>query len=296
MLTRRLAAAVLSVSLLLAGPALAASPTSLFKPGEFKGKKILIASYYTEVPTLPLDYVPPILREMGFTVETRVGNEHLPSLEKYDQLWIISGGGGSSFSGSDAEKIRGFLAHGKGVYVLADNTPYTTEANVVGKALHSINLVGDYTGMKMVKVMQRGEIEKLIKKAFDKQDFDKLAEYRRAGYLDGTLYAEDHELLTGISAIYEGGTICHPSASPDLSVILSASDNQPLVAVSTKDSQRIIYDCGWTRLYYEWEKHAATSTLWYQNVAAYLMGKRRADLAERPSEVGGSGSKVSVQK
>jgi len=51
---------------------------------------------------------------------------------------------------------------------------------------------------------------------------------------NGKLYAEDHELLTGITQLYEGITLCHMTESPDLDVILRASDNQSLVAVSKK--------------------------------------------------------------
>ncbi len=268
------------VPLVLVAALLSAAPqTALFSPGEFKGKKILIASYYMDVPELPLSHVPGILREMGFEVTVRSSRAPLPPLAGFDQLWVISGGTPSEFGAEDVAAVKAFLARGKGVYVLADNTPYTTEANTIAKGLHGIHMEGDYTGMKMVSVLSQAQVKKLLDDAMAKQDMKKLVEYRRAGFFNGTFYAEDHELLTGIREIYEGGTICHPDPSPDLQVILSASNNMPLVAVSKKDSQRMLYDCGWTRLYHEWESHADTSTRWYQNVAAYLMGKRRADLA-----------------
>ena len=259
--------------------ALAAVPT-LSRPGEFEGKKLLIANYYTEVPTLPLERVPPILRKMGFTVDIAQNPRSLPALEPYEQLWIISGGGGSSFGEGDTRALRKFLERGKGVYVLADNTPYTTEMNVVSQALHRFSVAGDYMGMKMVTVMSRQQIQAMIAEATQREDFEKLAEYRRAGYFNGTFYAEDHELLTGIERIYEGGTICHPDTTQGMKVVLSSSNNLPLVFLPTNTSQRMIYDCGWTRLYHDWDTHAESSTRWYQNVAAYLMGKRRADLPQ----------------
>ena len=263
---------------LAAVPTLAGRPTELSRSGEFRGKKLLIANYYTEVPTLPLERVPPILREMGFTVDIAQNPANLPPLGSYDQLWIISGGGGSSFGKRDVDALRKFVERGKGLYVLADNTPYTTEMNVVSQALHQFSVSGDYIGMKMVTVMSRSQIEAMIAKATEQGDFEKLAEYRRAGYFNGTFYAEDHELLTGIEKIYEGGTICHPDVTRGLNVILSSSNNLPLVFLPSDRSQHMIYDCGWTRLYYDWDTHAASSTRWYQNVAAYLMGKRRTDL------------------
>ena len=70
---------------LAAVPTLAGRPTELSRSGEFRGKKLLIANYYTEVPTLPLERVPPILREMGFTVDIAQNPANLPPLGSYDQ-------------------------------------------------------------------------------------------------------------------------------------------------------------------------------------------------------------------
>ena len=257
---------------------LVAAPTKeLSKPSEFTGRRLLIANYYTPSPSLPLQHVPAILKEMGFTVEIAQNPPLLPDLEGVDQLWLISGAG-TSLNPRDIAALREYVRSGKGLYVLADNTPYTRQMNDVASALHGFTVSGHYNGMKMVTVMSRGEIERLIEDAKKKGDYDKLAEYRRAGYFNGTFYAEDHELLTGIEQIYEGGTICHPSRTAGLNVILSASNNLPLVFLPNDKKERIVYDCGWTRLYYQWKTHEASSEQWYQNVAAYLMGKRRKDL------------------
>ncbi|MHB8876377.1 MAG: hypothetical protein ACYC8T_22010 [Myxococcaceae bacterium] len=253
------------------------------RPGEFKGKKILMVTWYSEGGTpesAPLDRVPGVLRRMGFTVDLRVSPKELPPLDGYDQLWLIAGGGGSNFGAKDLERIQSFLARGKGLYSLNDNTPYTSEGNVLGKGLHGIHMQGGYVGQQMIHVVSPGTVKKLVEEAYASGNLDKLADLRRAGYLNGKLYAEDHELLSGIERIYEGSTICAISASPDLEVILRASDNQSLVAVSTKKGETMLYDCGFTRLYYQWDQHADTATRWYQNVAAYLQGKRRADLAQ----------------
>ncbi len=251
------------------------------KPEDFKGKKILIACYYWEgnaVDSVPMNNVPAVLRKLGFTVDVLKSPPHLPSLTPYDEVWIVSGSGGP-FDTSDAAKIKTFLDSGKGVYVMADNTPYIHEANVIGGLLHGISFDGAYLGDKTINVVPPGTIKKLIDEAMKKEDMEKLIEYRRAGWFNGKLYAEDHELLTGISQIYEGCTLSSMTASPDLEVIIRASDNNPLVSVSTKPEQRIVYDGGFTRLYYRWNEHAEISTLWYRNIAAYLLGKRRVDLA-----------------
>jgi hypothetical protein len=252
------------------------------KPGEFKGKKILIACWYWEgqsPDSVPLNYVPKVLREMGFTVDISRSPAHLPELSGYDELWLVSGSGGT-FDKDDVAKVKKYLASGRGVYVLGDNTPFTHEANIVGGALHKLHVEGDYAGGHTVNVMPPGAVKKMFEEAMKRGDMEKLGEMRRAGFLDGKLYAEDHELLSGISQIYEGITLCHMSPSPDVEVILRASDNQSLVGVSTVKGERLVYDCGFTRLYCGWEANAATSTQWYRNVAAYLLGKRRADLPQ----------------
>ena len=259
---------------------LTSGPGEWVQAEDFKGKKILIACYYWEgepLDSVPMNNVPGLLRKLGFEVDVLKAPAHLPDLSPYDQLWIVSGMGGT-FDESDAVKVERFLAAGKGVYVMADNTPYIHEANVIGRHLHQISFDGGYLGEQTISVMTADQIKKLIADAMQKEDMDKLAEYRRAGYFNGTFYAEDHEILTGIKKLFEGCTISTMTKSPDLEVIIRASDNQSLVAVSTEPGQRIVYDGGFTRLYYRWNEHAEISTLWYRNIAAYLLGKTRKDL------------------
>lgn len=250
------------------------------KSADFKGKKILIACYYWEgnaLDSVPMNYVPRRLRRMGFTVDVLRAPPHLPDLEKYDQLWIVSGSG-STFDRSDAEKVKAFLARGRGVYVMADNTPYTHEANVIGNLLHDVSFAGDYGGGQTVNVVTAKEMKRIIDEAMAKGDMDKLVALRRAGFFNGKLYAEDHEILTGIHQIYEGITLATYTSKPNMDVIIRASDNQPLVAISTREGEHLIYDGGFTRLYCGWDQNEETSTKWYRNVAAYLLGRRRADL------------------
>jgi hypothetical protein len=267
------------LSLLLALPAHAAD---WVHPGEFKGKRILIACYYWEGAnndSVPLDHVPRVLRDMGFTVDVERSPAHLPALDKYDEAWIVSGTG-STFDASDVEKLRAFLKRGKGVYVLADNTPYIFEANVIAGKLYGVHLDGAYYGGQVVHVVPPGKVKQMVDEALKKGDMQKLADLRRAGFLNGKLYAEDHELLSGIQEIYEGITVAAQTVSNDLMVILRASDNQNLVSVSRKQGELMVLDGAFTRLYCGWETNAQTSTRWYQNVAAYLAGKRRADLPQ----------------
>lgn len=253
-------------------------PPDWISNGEFKGKSILMVDFYGGGP---LNFVPDVIRKLGFTVEVQLKPKHLPKLDGYDQLWVVSNCGSSSFDASDVAKVKAFADHGKGLYVLTDNVPCVYEGNLIGKELHNIQMTGDYIGEQLIHVVVAGAVQKMIDEAKKTGDLGKLAQLRRAGYLNGKLYAEDHELLSGIERIYEGVTICHLSDSPDLEVILRASDNQSLVAVSKKKGENLLYDCGFTRMYNRWEESKETSSRWYQNVAAYLAGKRRTDLATR---------------
>jgi len=270
---------VVLLSLLWSLPARAAD---WVKPGEFKGKRILVACYYWEganLDSVPMDHVPRVLRDMGFTVDVERSPAHLPDLDKYDEAWIVSGTG-STFDASDVTRLRAFLKRGKGVYLLADNTPYIYEANVAAGSLYGVHLDGGYYGGQVVHVVPPGKVKQMVDEALKKGDMQKLADLRRAGFLNGKLYAEDHELLSGIQEIFEGITVAAQTVSNDLTVILRASDNQNLVSVSQRPGELFVLDGAFTRLYCGWEANAQTSTRWYQNVAAYLAGKRRADLPQ----------------
>jgi hypothetical protein len=248
--------------------------------GEFSGKKILFVNYDNVEPNEK--YVPQILRNMGFAVDVKVAPPKLPDLHGYDQLWVVSSCGSQfGFGPADAERVAKFVQGGKGLYNVMDNVPCVIQGTLIGQKLHGITMTGDYIGQQVVNVVPAGTVKKMVEAAMKKGDMEELAKLRHAGYLDGKLYAEDHELLTGITHLYEGITLCHMSESPDLDVILRASDNQSLVAVSKKSGEKVVHDCGFTRMFYNWEANAATSTRWYQNVATFLMGKHRKDLATR---------------
>lgn len=259
--------------------ALTAAPPGYVQKGEFAGKKILFINYFE---SSYVANVPQKIEELGFKVDVRTTKEHLPDLEKYDQLWMVSDCYNSSqFDQKDVDKILAFVKSGKGFYNLMDNVPCIREGALVARALHGLEISGDYYGDKPVKVVRPGEVKRMVDEAMKKDDMEALAKIRRAGYLNGQLYAEDHELLSGIQQIYEGITLCHFSESPDIEVILRASDNQPLVGISRRGKENVVYDCGYTRLANRWSEFETVSSRWYQNVAAYLQGKRRADLQQQ---------------
>jgi hypothetical protein len=254
-----------------------AADPSFIQRGEFAGKKILFINYDDIEPNEK--YVPGILRDLGFTVDVKVAPKALPPLDGYDQLWMVSSCASAyNFGDAEAERVVRFVKKGKGFYNVMDNVPCVIQGTLAGQKLHGISMSGNYIGQQVINVVSPGAVKKMFEEAMKKGDMNKLTELRRAGFLNGKLYAEDHELLNGISKLYEGITLCHMTESPDLDVILRASDNQSLVAVSKKEGEKVIHDCGFTRMFYQWEANAQTSTHWYQNVATYLMGKQRKDL------------------
>ena len=240
------------------------------KKGEFRGRRILLASYYLGQEVIggngkPFPKVCSVLSAIGFKVDSQRCQGRLPDLDRYDQCWIVSSGGSSGFGDEDVKAIRRFLKRGKGVYVLADNMPWLYEANQIATALHNVTIQGNYHGEQLIHVAQgeqglSGEGKKIT------------------GLKGGKLWAADHELLSGLKAIYEGVTISHLSESPRLHVVLRASNNLPLVSISKNPEALMVYDCGYTRMYVKWEENVVSSSRWYQNVAGYLMGKKRRDL------------------
>jgi hypothetical protein len=265
-------------TLLLA--ALAVSPADDYaRAKDLAGHTILFL--HRNNPGAPANVVP-VLQKLGLKVAVRDSSGGLPKdFAAFDEVWIVSSMGPSPITASDLPRIREYMKKGGGLYVLGDNTPLYAESAVIGAGLHDITFDGQYLGEQRVHVVSAVKMKELIDAAIKAGNYDKLAQYRRAGLLNGKLYATDHELLTGLTEIYEGTTICHQSETKALDIVVRASDNQPLIAVSNKPEERIIYDCGFTRLYYMWEQNREINERWYRNVAAYLLGMKRADLATK---------------
>jgi hypothetical protein len=265
-------------TLLLA--ALAASPADDYaRARDHAGHTILFL--HRNNPGAPANVVP-VLQKLGLKVTVRDSSEGLPKdFDAYDEVWIVSSDGQSPITTRDLPRIKAYLAKGGGLYVLGDNTPLYAESAVIGGGLHDITFDGQYLGEQRVHVVSAATMKALVDKAMKEGNYGKLAEYRRAGLLNGKLYATDHELLTGLTEIYEGTTICHESETKVLDIVVRASDNQPLIAVSKKPEERIVYDCGFTRLYWKWDENREINERWYRNVAAYLLGMKRPDLATK---------------
>jgi hypothetical protein len=157
--------------------------------------------------------------------------------------------------------IEDFVKAGKGLALLADDEPFTSEADELARRLFGARVSGNYIADKVATVRGRGL---------------KPAEIRKFG---GQFEVADHALLTGVNFLFEGITISNVSKSDKLEVAMKASDGQTLLAVSKVAGQRVVIDCGFTRYC-----HGPTERTSYiaktpgtvrlaQNIAAYLAGK-----------------------
>jgi len=250
------------------------------KKDEFRGRRILILDYgpgYSEE-------IGEVLKELGFEVDVRqYPNVSFPDFKKlsgYDQLWIFSGGAEATdlwpridMPQKDVQSIRTFLQDGKGVYVLADNGPYFIDANMIGNMLHGAGFHGDYLGMHLLRLVRNGQSV-----PDGPEEFSGVIDPRSFTIGVTSQTVTDHELLSGLSVIFEGITICLVRESKKLSVILRTSNNEPLVSVSKNPNELIVYDSAFTRLNFNLHGHTGSTRRWIQNVAGYLMGKKRSDL------------------
>lgn len=157
--------------------------------------------------------------------------------------------------------IEEFVKAGKGVCLLADDEPFTVEADELARRLFGARVRGNYLADKVAHVRGRGLTP---------------AEIRKFG---GQYEVDAHPLLTGVNFLFEGITVSNISKSDKLEVALKASDGQALIAVTKVPGQRVVIDCGFTRYC-----HGPTERTSYilktagtirlgQNIAAYLAGK-----------------------
>ncbi len=160
--------------------------------------------------------------------------------------------------------IEEFAKAGKGLCLLADDEPFTSEADELARRLFGARVSGNYVADKVATVRGRGLTP---------------AEVRKFG---GQFEVDDHALLTGVNFLFEGITISNVSKSDKLEVAMRASDGKALLAVSKVPGQRVVIDCGFTRYC-----HGPTERTSYiaktpgtvrlaQNIAAYLAGKDAA--------------------
>jgi hypothetical protein len=177
-------------------------------------------------------------------------------------MWLFAGKA-AAMNEEGYKAVIDFVQAGKGLYLMADNDPYLQEAEVLAQRLFGTHVKDNYIGQKIAYVKGRGLTP------------EQIAKY------GGQYEVVDHPLLTGLNFLYEGITISHVEPCDKLDKAVLASDGQILAAVSRNPRQRVVIDCGWTRYYYgttdanRFITRTAGTIRFGENVAVYLMGKRR---------------------
>jgi phage FluMu protein Com len=157
--------------------------------------------------------------------------------------------------------IEDFVKAGKGLCLLAEDEPFTAEADELARRLFGARVSGNYIADKTAGVRGRA-----LPPAAAQQ-------FRPHFEVD------PHPLLTDVNHLFEGITVSNVSKSDKLEVAMRASDGKTLIAVSKVAGQRVVIDCGFTRYCHGptertsyIQKTAGTVRL-AQNIAAYLAGK-----------------------
>ncbi|MEX0818164.1 MAG: hypothetical protein WD070_01185, partial [Pirellulaceae bacterium] len=252
--------------------------------GAFRGKRLLLWGgssgpgpiFASTNPLLAM------LKQKGFEVQIQQRAFDPAWLNQVDQLWIFSGPS-SQLTPDHARMIEAFVKGGKGLYLVADNAPFTAEADLIGKQMFGVSVEGDYAGTKTIAVRQeldgknqpsRNQASRGTPPRSSKADL-----LNKLPGLGATIqnsqvshFVRDHALLTGINYIYEGITISHLSPNDQLETVLLASDGQILASVAKDKRLRLIVDCGYTRYFPEYINETAGTLRYAENVAAYLMG------------------------
>lgn len=157
--------------------------------------------------------------------------------------------------------IEDFVKAGKGLCLLADDEPFTKEADELSRRLFGARVGGNYTADKIATVRGRGLTA---------------AEIRKFG---GQFEVDDHPLLADVNFLFEGITVSHVTKSDKLGVALRASDGKSLIVVSKVPGQRVVIDCGFTRYCHgptertSYISKTAGTVRLGQNIAAFLAGK-----------------------
>jgi hypothetical protein len=228
----------------------------LGRDGAFMGFNILIAQFYSDSQFNDAAMQKPIaeLNSKGFQVIlVKTEDECIRELasNRYQIAWIIST---SQIQNSKfIPALTTFHSAGGAVFLFADNTPYVCHASEFLQTKFGITVEGNYYGGKTLT-------------------------YKENGHQQTGCFGQ-HEIFTGITNLFEGITICHPvystSASREVFVtIATATDGNSSIAVydpsSTSTEGRLCLDCGFTKLYINWD--SAGAARYIVNASCWLLG------------------------
>jgi hypothetical protein len=120
----------------------------LAEPEDFRGVDLLARSIEPSLDRCVLNADNPLwsgLRALGFTVRLERGRFQPGWLREADELWIFSGTQ-PGLTAEDEAAVVAFVEEGKGLYLLADNAPYSVDADRLARRLFNTTVAGDYAG------------------------------------------------------------------------------------------------------------------------------------------------------
>ncbi|CAF1687034.1 unnamed protein product, partial [Adineta ricciae] len=227
----------------------------LGRDGAFMGFSILIGQLYIGIPDTQMQNSIDALKVKGFHVKhVKTEDDCIKELDsnQYQVAWIISN---SDITNRNIiPSMTTFHSNGGAIFLFADNTPYVSHANEFLGKKFGVTVEGDYHGATTLTYAENGHQQK--------------------GHFG------QHEIFTGVKNLYEGVTICHPVYSTEESrktfvPIATASDGNTCIAVydppasSTSSEGRICLDCGFTKLYCNWD--AAGTARYIVNASCWLL-------------------------
>ncbi|CAF1154879.1 unnamed protein product [Adineta steineri] len=228
----------------------------LGRDGAFMGFNILIAQFYWDFQFNDTAMQVPIdeLKKKGFQVKhIKTEDECITELasNRYQIAWIISTS--HIQNPKFISSLTAFHSGGGAIFLFADNVPYVCHASEFLKTKFDITVDGSYYGGQTMTYKEDGHQEK--------GNFGQ------------------HEIFTGITSLFEGITICHPvystTASREIFIpIATASDGNTSIATydppSTSTEGRLCLDCGFTKLYINWD--SAGAARYIVNATCWLLG------------------------
>ena len=218
--------------------------------GKFKGQSIAVLQLYTGEgftfgsPTAALE-------RKGFEVIRWTAMPDVATfrkaLFKVCQLWIVSGSSGTAWTPDHLELVQKLVDAKKGLFVWADNDPFTADANRVLSHLtqtSELAIRGNYVGDKVLSV---------------------------APAHDQVGFTAKHLATTGLETLYEGITISTIQGPvKQYRSLIRSSDGNVVTGCHDRGKVRILIDGGYTRLMEDrWDRTAGTARF-VTNAACWL--------------------------
>lgn len=143
------------------------------------------------------------------------------------------------------DACEAFHRSGGGLFVLADNMPFYTHANVILERISNAELEGVTPGNQILKL---GDAQ--FPSSFS-----------------------SHLITTGITGeLYEGDTVCYPKSLGSLQPLAQSSNGKPVILYqeASGNNGRVVVDTGFTKLWLKF--NTAGTSRYVRNVAVWLLG------------------------